>query len=206
MIGIINYDAGNTRSVQNTLERIGASYVLSNNKDELNACTKIIFPGVGSAGSAMKSLQERDLIDWIRQCKKPFLGICLGMQLLFESSEEGNTQCLGIMSGQVKKFKPTKKVPHMGWNQISSATFEDFNAAYFYFVHSYFVPLNQFAVARCHYADETFSSIVRNNNFWGMQFHPEKSGDIGHKLLFEFINNGYSNQIPTLANRRSDER
>ncbi len=184
MIGIINYDSGNTRSVQNALERMGAPYILSDKKEVLETCTHIIFPGVGSARSAMASLKERDLEDWIKNYKKPFLGICLGMQLLFEFSEEGDTPCLGILEGRVKKFQATKKIPHMGWNQITP------DNSYFYFVHSYYVPLNKYTTAECQYADEVLSAVVCKDNFIGMQFHPEKSGDLGQDLLFEFINNG----------------
>ena len=172
MIGIINYDSGNTRSVQNTLERIGSPY-----------------PGVGSAKSAMKALREKNLVEWIQNCKKPFLGICLGMQLLFKSSEEGDTNCLGIIPGNVLKFKAPKKIPHMGWNQITSQKLRNFNNNYFYFIHSYLVPLNKYTIASCQYENEIFSSIVQKDNFVGMQFHPEKSGDRGQQLLSEFINN-----------------
>ena len=182
MIGIINYDSGNTRSVQNVLERMGVEYVLSDKQEVLDNCTKIIFPGVGSAGSTMQSLSKKGLVDWIRNCEKPFLGICLGMQLLFDFSEEAETKCFGIIAGEIRKFKPTKKVPHMGWNLCEES--------YYYFVHSYFAPVNKYTTATCQYQDETFSAIVRKDNFWGMQFHPEKSGDDGQKLLSEFINNG----------------
>ena len=186
MIGIINYDSGNTRSVQNALERIRVPYILTDQKTELDQCSKIIFPGVGSANAAMKALKEKDLIDWIQNCKKPFLGICLGMQLLFESSEEGNVKCLRIIPGSVLKFKAPKKIPHMGWNQISSQKWKN---NYFYFIHSYHVPLNKYTIANCQYEDETFSSMVQKDNFLGMQFHPEKSGNIGQQLLSEFIHN-----------------
>ncbi len=193
MIGIINYDSGNTRSVQNALERMGVAYILSDQKEKLETCAKIIFPGVGAARSAMKSLREKELVNWIKNGKKPFLGICLGMQLLFDFSEEGATQCLGIIPGKVQKFKPTKKVPHMGWNRINyqcAINNEPFHKEYFYFVHSYFVPMNAYTTATCEYEDEMFSAIVKKDHFWGMQFHPEKSGDIGQKILSEFINNG----------------
>jgi len=188
MIGIIDYDSGNTRSVQNALERMDVAYLLSDNIEALNKCEKIIFPGVGSAQAAMESLKEKKLVEWIQECKKPFLGICLGMQILFEFSAEGETEGLGIMPGRVQKFKPGKKVPHMGWNRISSDIFPEFNDDYFYFVHSYFVPVNVFTTARCQYANKTFSAMVRKNNFWGLQCHPEKSGDRGQALLSEFIN------------------
>lgn len=192
MIGIINYDSGNIRSVQNALERIGISYVLSDNPKELDACEKIIFPGVGSAKSAMQSLKAKNLDVWIKNCRKPFLGICLGMQLLFEFSEEGNTECLGIIPGKVKKFKPTKKVPHIGWNNVKAqlkTEDEKFEKAYFYFVHSYLAPINKFTLMTCQYEDEIFSAQVKKDNFQGMQFHPEKSGNIGQKILSEFLKN-----------------
>ena len=136
----------------------------------------------------MDSLKEKNLVEWIQQCQKPFLGICLGMQVLFESSEEGGTEGLGIIPGCVQKFKPGKKVPHMGWNQILTEVYPEFNDDYFYFVHSYFVPVNKFTTARCQYANETFSAMVRSHNFWGIQFHPEKSGDRGQALLSKFLN------------------
>ena len=179
MIGIINYGAGNTRSVQNALERIGVDYILSDRQSELSACGKIIFPGVGSAAAAMQTLKEKELVNWIKQCQKPFLGICLGMQLLFESSDEGNVECLRIIPGRVQKFQPTKKIPHMGWNQC--------DGVYYYFVHSYLAPINEFTVAAAQYQDETFAAIVCRSNFWGCQFHPEKSGKDGEQLLLKFI-------------------
>ena len=198
-IGIIDYGAGNTRSVQNALDRLGVAYVLTDSVEILDDCDRIIFPGVGSAGMAMSELQKRDLIDWTRNCAKPFLDICLGMQLLFDSSEEGNVDCLGIISGKVLKFdqKKCSKIPHMGWNLVRECSEENvlmrkcvdvLMNEYFYFVHSYFVPVGEFTTGICRYENQEFSAMVRKGNFWGMQFHPEKSGEEGECLLLNFLN------------------
>ena len=189
MIGIIDYDSGNIRSVQNALDRVGAAYILTDQRSQLDQCDKIIFPGVGSAASSMQALHDKNLVSWIQSCTMPFLGICLGMQLLFEYSAEGNTQCLNVLSGETQKFKATKKVPHMGWNQITSDNLEKLDRAYCYFVHSYFVPITEYTIATSQYQDETFSSIVKKDNFLGMQFHPEKSGFVGQQLLMKFVTN-----------------
>ena len=189
MIGIIDYGSGNIRSVQNALTRIGVDCILTDQRSKLDQCDKVILPGVGSALSSMQALQSKDLVQWIQSCEMPFLGICLGMQLLFEYSDEGNTECLSIMSGKTQKFKASKKVPHMGWNKLTSDTFNVDNDAYCYFVHSYYVPITEYTVATCRYQDEVFSSIVKKNNFLGMQFHPEKSGLVGQQLIVNFLTN-----------------
>jgi glutamine amidotransferase len=191
MIGIIDYGIGNTKSVQNAIEKIGFPCIISDKKEKLDLCDKIILPGVGSAKSAMKSLKSRDLIDWIKKCEKPLLGICLGMQLLFDSSTEDNCECLKIIPGNIIKFKATKKIPHIGWNNISFQKNSNFNDKYFYFVHSYLAPVGNFTIAECKYLDETFSAIVGRNNFFGTQFHPEKSGDTGALLLAHFLKNNF---------------
>lgn len=192
MIAVINYKAGNLASVSNALNRLGAEHVITHRIDELDRADAVIFPGVGHAQSAMKSLHENNLTDWLKQTKKPLLGICLGMQLFFESSDEGDTECLGIIPGRLRLFSGTKvKVPHMGWNQFSNLdshplltgiTSED----YFYYVHSYYAPLTDFTTASCTYGSE-FSSVVARDNFAGVQFHPEKSGANGVRLLQNFL-------------------
>lgn len=192
MIAIINYEAGNLASVSNALKRLDAPHIISDKKNELNDTDGIIFPGVGHAEPAMESLQHNDLDNWLRNTSKPVLGICLGMQLFYESSEEGNSQGLGIIPGRLKKFDSSKaKVPHMGWNTfdensqhpiVNNISDED----YFYFVHSYYAPVNEFTLASCHYT-RSFAAIVARENYMGVQFHPEKSGKVGSLLLQNFI-------------------
>lgn len=189
MIGIIEYGSGNTRSLTNALTRLKQDYVLSRDPDMLAGCDKILFPGVGAAGAAMGALTDSGLVDWIKSCTKPFLGICLGFQILFESSEENNTDCLGILPGRVRAFRPTKIVPHMGWNRIEAEDLPAFHGSFFYFVHGFYVPVCEGMLANCTYEDETFSAIARNDNFWGVQFHPEKSGKTGEFFLDFFIAN-----------------
>jgi glutamine amidotransferase len=193
VIAIIDYKAGNIASVSNALKRLGANYVVTNQHQELDNADKIIFPGVGHARSAMNSLEENGLDSWLKNTQKPVLGICLGMQLLFESTEEGDTKTLGIIAGRLKKFDSThEKVPHMGWN-----VFLDFKNHivlngtqkndYVYYVHSYYAPVTPETIATSSYAGVEFASVVAVNNFMGMQFHPEKSGDAGLKLLNNFL-------------------
>lgn len=193
MIAIINYKAGNLASVSNALNRLGADFIITNKSDELNSAKAIVFPGVGHAYSAMKSLRENGLVSWLKNTNKPVLGICLGMQLLFESSEEGDTQGLGIIPGRLKKFDSSHaKVPHMGWNTFISVESHPLLKGistdhFFYFVHSYFAPVNQFTLAECAYINN-FAAVVGRDNFLGVQFHPEKSGDVGSILLQNFLN------------------
>lgn len=192
MIAIINYKAGNLASVSNALNRLGADFIITNKISELESSDAIIFPGVGHAYSAMESLRENQLDEWLKKTRKPVLGICLGMQLLFESSEEGDTGGLGIIPGRLKKFDSSRgKVPHMGWNTFSSITANPLLKGlgkdhYFYFVHSYFAPVNKFTLAECCYL-QSFASIVGRHNFLGVQFHPEKSGQAGALLLQNFL-------------------
>lgn len=191
MIVIIDYGAGNTRSVMNALDRLGSVYELTDNPSRILAADKVIFPGVGHANHAMNSLNQRNLIDVIGVVKQPLLGICVGMQLLFDSSEEGNTQCLGIIEGTVSKFNEDKViVPQMGWNTNTMSNNNLFDGlqekAYFYSVHSYKVDVGDYTIATSFYETE-YSSAVQFNNFYGVQFHPEKSSKQGQLILKNFL-------------------
>ena len=190
-IVIINYDAGNIQSVKYAFERLGITPVVSGNKEVIRNADKVIFPGVGEASWAMNSLKKNDLIDLIPDLKQPVLGICLGMQLMCESTEEGETKALGIFPVQVKRFTNEKKVPHMGWNQLEDLkgdllTGIDPNE-YAYFVHSFYVPVIKETIASCDYI-LPFSAALQKDNFYACQFHPEKSGAVGVKILENFIN------------------
>lgn len=188
---IIKYNAGNTQSVLFALERIGINAVVTDNVDIMKSADKIIFPGVGEASSAMKYLQEKKLNEVIVNLQQPVLGICLGMQLMCSYSEEGNTSCLGIFNQEVKMFLPQGlKVPQIGWNNISNLRTNLFNGVqekdHQYFVHSYYVEKGDSTVATTNYGID-YSAALRKNNFYGVQFHPEKSGTIGQKILENFI-------------------
>lgn len=189
-IVIINYGAGNIQSIMFAIERLGFHAVLSNNPDEIKAADKVIFPGVGEASYAMKMLQESGLDTLIPTLKQPVLGICLGMQLMCNKSEEGNTKGLGIFDVDVIKFTPKVKVPQMGWNQIynlKSDLFKGINEnEYMYLVHSYYAPDCAESIATTNYEVE-YASALENGNFYGTQFHPEKSGDIGEQILGNFL-------------------
>lgn len=194
MIALIDYEAGNTCSVMNALDRLDADYILTDNHEVIRSADKVIFPGVGHAGAAMSALSRKGLVSVIKKLKQPVLGICVGMQLLAERSEEGDTQCLGIIDGTVQKFAPSAniKVPHMGWNTVviekEDAAFSSIgDGAYFYFVHSYYLPYGSYAIASCDHAVK-FSAAVRHENFRGIQFHAEKSGDQGARLIANFLN------------------
>ncbi|SEF96075.1 imidazole glycerol phosphate synthase subunit HisH [Flavobacterium urumqiense] len=189
-IVIINYGAGNIQSIMFAIERLGFKAVLSNNPDEIKAADKVIFPGVGEASSAMKMLLESGLETLIPNLKQPVLGICLGMQLMCNKSEEGNTKGLGIFDVDVIKFTPKLKVPQMGWNQIynlKSPLFEGINEnEYMYLVHSFYAPNCPEAIATTDY-DVEYASALQKHNFYGTQFHPEKSGDVGEQILANFL-------------------
>jgi imidazole glycerol-phosphate synthase subunit HisH len=193
MIGIIKYKAGNLASVSNALNRLGADYVISDDQQQLENAAAIIFPGVGHAAAAMDDLRTKDLDVWLKQTTKPVLGICLGMQLLFESSEEGDSTTLGIIPGRLKKFDSTKaKVPHMGWNQFKVLNDHSLisgigDKEFLYYVHGYYAPTNEYTLASCHYIRD-FAAVVAKDNFMGVQFHPEKSGQVGSMLLQNFLN------------------
>jgi len=190
-IVIINYGAGNIQSIMFAIERLGFKAVLSNNPDEIKSADKVIFPGVGEASSAMKMLRESGLDDLIPTLKQPVFGICLGMQLMCNYSEEGNTKGLGIFDVDVVKFSSKVKVPQMGWNQIYNLKSDLFKGIaeneYMYLVHSFYAPLCAETIATTNYELE-YSSALENDNFYGTQFHPEKSGDIGEQILANFIN------------------
>ena len=187
---IIDYGAGNVQSVKYALDRLGIQATLSKDSAVIKAADKLIFPGVGAAAPAMEALRENQLDTLIPSLKQPFLGICLGMQIMCTSSEEGNTAGLGIIDVAVKKFQGKEKVPHMGWNNVNklkSDLFVDFDQEkQLYFVHSYYVPVNQYTIAECDYI-LPFSAALQKNNFYACQFHPEKSGDAGEQLLKRFI-------------------
>lgn len=192
MIAIINYEAGNLASVSNALKRLNEPHIITDESQKLDQADGIIFPGVGHAEPAMKSLRKNMLDKWLRNTQKPVLGICLGMQLFYESSEEGNSDGLGIIPGRLEKFDSTEaKVPHMGWNTLTDIRSHPLlknisEDHYFYFVHSYYAPTNNYTTAGCHYINN-FAAVVAKENYMGTQFHPEKSGQAGSLLLKNFL-------------------
>lgn len=188
---IIKYNAGNIRSVLFALERIGIYAEVTDDADKIISADRVIFPGVGEASTAMAYLRERNLDKLIRDLKQPVLGICLGMQLLCHHSEENNVDCLGVFENRVKKFAvPSFKVPQVGWNTISQLKgplFENIREnEYAYFVHSYYAELNGDTNARTEYGSN-FSAAISKNNFYGVQFHPEKSAGAGEQILKNFL-------------------
>ena len=189
-IAIINYGAGNIQSILFAIERLGYTAVLTNNPDEIQQADKVIFPGVGEASYAMQKLKESGLDSLIPTLKQPVLGICLGMQLMCNHSEEGNTDGLGIFDANVIRFSNNVKVPQMGWNQIynlKSSLFQGINDnEYMYLVHSYYVPNCKEVIATTNY-DVEYASALQKDNFYGTQFHPEKSGDVGEQILANFL-------------------
>jgi glutamine amidotransferase len=189
-IVIINYGAGNIQSIMFAIERLGFEATLSNNPDEIQAADKVIFPGVGEASYAIRMLQQSGLDTLIPNLKQPVLGICLGMQLMCNKSEEGNTKGLGIFDVDVIKFTSRVKVPQMGWNNIYNLKSPLFSGItenqYMYLVHSYYAPLCPDAIATTNY-DVEYASALQKNNFYGTQFHPEKSGAIGEQILGNFL-------------------
>ncbi|MCL5127815.1 imidazole glycerol phosphate synthase subunit HisH [Algibacter sp. L4_22] len=187
---IINYGAGNIKSIQFAFKRLGVDAVLSNDPEEILAADKIIFPGVGEASTAMKMLKESGLASLIPNLKQPVLGICLGMQLMCKTTEEGNTKGLGIFQTDVKRFDHSVKVPHMGWNVIKDLKSDLFKGLkeneYMYLVHSYYAEHCKETIAKTDYG-LNYASALRHNNFYGVQFHPEKSGIEGAKILQNFL-------------------
>ena len=190
MIAIIKYNAGNTQSVQNALTSLGYESIITDDKQVLLSAEKVIFPGVGEAKTAMRYLKERNLDEVIMAIRQPFLGICLGLQLMCKSTEEGNVKCLGIFDAQVKRFPPEKKVPHMGWNnfeKLEGGLFRSINQEDdVYYVHSYYAEQCKETIATCDYITP-FSAALQKNNFYATQFHPEKSAGIGKQLLKNFL-------------------
>ena len=188
---IIDYGAGNIKSIQFAFKRLGVDAILSNNIEEIKAADKVIFPGVGEASSAMKMLQESGLDAVIPTLKQPVLGICLGMQLMCTCSEEGNTEGLGIFNVAVKKFSKAVKVPQMGWNVIYNLKSNLFTGIkekeFMYLVHSFYAESCKEAIATSDYEIE-YASALQKDNFYGVQFHPEKSGVNGSKILENFLN------------------
>lgn len=190
MIAIVKYNAGNIRSVENALHRLGVEYELTDAPERLQAADKVIFPGVGEASSAMAYLRERGLDHTIRALRKPFLGICLGLQLMCAHSEEGDTECLGIFPERVKRFPSTGKVPHMGWNNFTKVRGPLFQGILLeddmYFVHSYYAEVGEDTVAITDYI-LPFSAALHRDHFHGVQFHPEKSAEAGQRLIANFL-------------------
>jgi len=194
MVGIVNYGAGNIFSLTSALSRIGITYGMINAAEEFDQYSHIIIPGVGHAGAAMEKLQQTGLVDTIKALKKPVLGICVGMQLLTAHSEEGDASMMDIFPLQTKLFDKALniKIPHMGWNNIAlknNSLFEGVeNQTQFYFVHSYFIEYNAiFDIATVDYGLQ-YSAAIQKDNFYGVQFHPEKSGAAGERLLMNFSN------------------
>ena len=190
-IVIIDYGAGNVKSVKFALERIGANAELTNDLEIIKNADKVILPGVGEASSAMVELKKYGLDKLIPTLKQPVLGICLGMQLMCEFTEEGNTDCMSIFPIKVKKFNTALKVPHVGWNNISKLKTYLFNQVkeneYAYFVHSFYAHLSEYTIAQTTY-DEEFSAVLQKDNFYACQFHPEKSSNAGQQILKNFVN------------------
>lgn len=190
-VAIIKYNAGNVVSVANAINRLGVESVVTDDAEVISSADKVIFPGVGEASSAMAHLKENGLDLVICGLKQPILAICLGMQLLSEYSEENDTKCLGILPYNVRRFEKTGlKVPHIGWDNISSLRSPLFKGVeeglWVYFVHSYFVETNDLTIANASYGDG-FSAGVNKDNFYGLQFHPEKSGKFGSHILENFL-------------------
>lgn len=190
-VSILKYNAGNTTSVQFALERLGVASVVTNNHEEILTSDRVIFPGVGEASSAMKFLQQSGLNEVVLNLKQPVLGICLGMQLMCEHSEEGNTPGLGIFPVHVKKFiSVSEKVPHMGWNTVENMKSSVFrgvdNDTYVYYVHSYYAEICADTIGVTNYV-KPYSAALYRGNYYGVQFHPEKSGAAGERILKNFL-------------------
>ena len=187
---IVKYNAGNIRSVDFALQRMGVHAEITDDHKRIRSADKVIFPGVGEAANTMKHLSENGLDILLKELQQPVLGICLGQQLMCRFSEEGETQCIGIFDQPVLKFPPEEKVPHMGWNRLIRPTGDLFRGVsegeYVYFVHSYYVPVCDDTAAACSYIRD-FSAAMQRDNFYATQFHPEKSGVTGQKILENFI-------------------
>ncbi|MDR3025590.1 imidazole glycerol phosphate synthase subunit HisH [Chryseobacterium sp.] len=191
MIAIIKYNGGNVNSVQNALNRLNIDSVITDDPEQILKADKVIFPGVGEASSTMKLLKEKELDLLIPSLTQPVLGICLGMQLMCKENEEGNTEGMGIFDINVRKFPSRDIVPHMGWNTLSEQTSPLFSGMNedndVYFVHSYYCELSDFTTSVCDYI-LPFSASLQKDNFYAVQFHPEKSGIVGNQIVRNFIN------------------
>lgn len=192
-VAVVKYNAGNIYSVIHALQRLGVSPILTDDPEQLQKADKVLFPGQGEASNAMRYLREHCLDNVIRDLKNPILGICIGQQLMCRHSEEGNTECLGIFDADVLKFQPLRhedKVPHVGWNQLQNPTsdlFKGFSEGEFvYFVHSFYVPLCGNTIAATNYI-LPFSAALHKDNFYATQFHPEKSGTVGERIIKNFL-------------------
>lgn len=192
MIALIDYGAGNVRSVGNALEELGVEYKVTKLEMDICRAEKVIFPGVGEASFAVRQLHLLNLFSLLRIVKKPMLGICLGMQMFCNKSLEGDVACLGIIDADTEQFDATKiNVPHMGWNKVSFDSEQPIfsglqNEEFFYFAHSFYVPLGDYTIAEATH-DVPFTAAMKNNNYYGLQFHPEKSGESGLQILKNFI-------------------
>jgi glutamine amidotransferase len=192
-VAVVKYNAGNIYSVIHALQRLGVNPILTDNPEELQKADKILFPGQGEASNAMRYLREHGLDKVITELKNPILGICIGQQLMCRHSEEGDTDCLGIFDADVLRFQPQKhedKVPHMGWNQLENPTSELFKGfcegEFVYFVHSFYVPVCSNTIATTQYI-KPFSAALHKDNFYATQFHPEKSGSVGERIIKNFL-------------------
>lgn len=189
-VAVIKYNAGNIYSVRLALQRLGVEPLVTDDHETIRSADKVIFPGVGEASSAMENIRANGIAELLPQLKQPVLGICLGLQLMCRYSEENDTECLGIFDTAVKRFPPQKKVPHMGWNTIDSLKGDLFcgiePGSYVYFVHSYYAGLSEYTAAATEYI-LSFSAAFQKDNFYAVQFHPEKSGAVGEQILRKFL-------------------
>jgi glutamine amidotransferase len=194
-VALIKYNAGNVQSVRYAMDRLGVEAELTDDPEKISTADRVIFPGQGEASSAMAYLKERNLDQVIRDVKQPFLGVCLGLQLLCTHSEENNTPCLGIFPQLVKRFIPSEsrqeKVPHVGWNSIENLVYNPLlkdlpDARHLYYVHSYYATLGEGTLATTHYIQD-FTAILHRANYWAIQAHPEKSSTLGEKVLENFL-------------------
>ena len=192
MIAILDYKMGNLRSVENALKRLGAEFTVTDDADVIRSADKVLMPGVGNAAEAMENLRSASLVDVVRSLRRPVLGICVGMQVMCRHSEEGDVDCLNLFDARVKRFEPSAdlKVPHMGWNRIGNLESKLFKGIdggeYVYFVHSYYPELCSDTIATSRHG-VMFSAALKYENFYGTQFHPEKSGVVGERLIENFL-------------------
>ena len=193
MIAIIDVSGNNLTSLTNAVQRLGFDFILTHSAEKIRQASHVILPGVGAAVPAMKALEEAKLVNVLKELTQPLLGICLGMQLLYESSEEGNVNCLGLIPGRIQRLPDREgfPVPHMGWNNLQWCIDSPLQQGladkdYVYFVHSYAACINEYTLASCQYQNE-FTAIVQKDSIYGMQFHPEKSAEPGLQLLKNFL-------------------